>query len=141
MRWLVLVLAACNPKTPADLPPNTASAFGVRVHAPSDVKVQQTARYAHVGNGTFKLNLFAVDQYSPTSAADQKARIERDLGVVKLTREDAGATTWRFDYELSNGHAATVARITPGRPLDCGVYDVAPEIAAAVAAACATASP
>jgi hypothetical protein len=139
---VALVSMAFGPCGPAQSPaPGYAwfpvPAFGVQVEAPSDSKVQQSQTTAFVGNGTFKLNLFVVDRYSPASAADQQAELQSEPGFEKITSTQPGGPTWRYDYALRDGKAATVARIAPGRSLDCGVYHVAPAVAAAVASACA----
>ena len=141
---VLLALVACRPSEPVRVTPSggtgwqVAGKLGVQVQAPSDAKLQETAQYAHLGNGTFKLNLFVVDEYSPRTAEEHKALIERELGFAKITLEQPGTTTWRFDYQLASGRMATIARIQPGgQPLDCGVYDVTAEIAAQVAASCA----
>jgi hypothetical protein len=92
---------------------------------------------AFVGNGTFKVNFFVVDQFSPATAAEQQARLEMEPGFAAFTKVQRGASSWRYDYTLSDGTAGTVARIAASRPLDCGVHGVAPAMAAAAAAACA----
>ncbi len=142
----VLALAACRaPSAPS--PPATATTWqrspklGVQVSAPADAKLQESDGHAFFGNGAFKLNLFAVDAYSVQSADDQKAELERTPGFVKLTHEEHQGDSWRFDYALARGEAGTIARIHPGRALDCGVHGVAPEVAAAVATACAQIKP
>ena len=139
--WIVVVgavaIGGCPKNTRMTSAPGNAPRLGVHVDVPSDATVDETGPYTHVGNGTFKLNLFPVGPVSPRSAAEQRALVQMELGFAKLTREDAGATTWRFDYELTNGMAATISRIDVGRPLDCGVYGVTREIADAVAASCA----
>lgn len=112
-------------------------AFGVQVEAPSDSKVKQSQTTASVGNGTFKLNLFVVDRYSPASASAQQAELRTEPGFDRITSTQPGGPTWRYDYALRDGKAGTVARIAPGRSLDCGVYHVDPSVAAAVASACA----
>ena len=151
-RWAggaaVAAAAACKlfasdgrPPLPGGSTWHGSNALGVELGAPADADVRETAGHAHVGNGTFKLNLFTVDAWSPASADDQKALVELDPGFVKFTREEPGATTWRFDYLLTNGKAATVSRVVAGRPLDCEVYGVTTEVAAAVASACATVKP
>jgi len=113
--------------------------FGAKVEVPGDVTVDQQDSNAHLTNGTFKLNLFVVDKFSPKSAAEVKASLQNEPGFVKFTKEDAGASTWHFDYELDGGKAGTQARIDVGHPLDCGVHKVDPALAAAASTACATA--
>lgn len=129
------------PASPGNNASKRASGLGVQIDAPADAKLQESAGHAFVGNGTFKLNLFAVDTYSPASADDQRTQLEHMLGFVKLTHDEVAGDRWRFDYELPRGKAGTISRIHPGRALDCGVHGVTPEVAAAVAAACAQIKP
>ncbi len=142
-----IALAACSSRAPStpSVPAATtwqhSPALGVQVAAPGDAKLAERAGHAFFGNGTFKLNLFAVDAYSVQSADDQKAELEHTPGFVKLTHEEHQGDTWRFDYELARGEAGTIARIHPGRALDCGVHGATPAVAAAVAAACAQIKP
>ena len=146
---VLLALAACRR---GETPPSTGDrpltpgwqgsrTLGVQVAAPADATVRELGNgaAAHVGNGTFKLNLFVVDQYSAQSAEEQKTLIETEPGFAKLTRADMGDNTWRFDYELGTGKSATIARVVAGRAFDCGVYSVTQEIATQVASACASA--
>jgi hypothetical protein len=111
--------------------------FGAKLEVPGNVTVEQKDTNAHLTNGTFKINLFVVDEYSQKSAAEVKASLQKEPGFVKFTKEDAGAKTWHFDYELAEGKAGTSARIDIGKPLDCGVHKVAPEVMAMASAACA----
>jgi hypothetical protein len=150
MMIAAIALAACSGRTPPTppIPPAPAQAswqqsakLGVQIEAPGDAKLQETANHAFVGNATFKLNLFVVDEYSPASAEAQKAQLEQLPGFVKLTTEQHQGDTWRFDYALERGEAGTISRIHAGRALDCGVHGVTPEIAAAVGAACAAIKP
>lgn len=113
--------------------------FGAVVEVPGNVTVEQDDTNAHLTNGTFKLNLFIVDGYSVKSAAEEKANLAKEPGFVKFTAAKEGATTWHFDYELAGGKAGTSARIDVGHPLDCGVHNVTPAVAAAASAACSTA--
>jgi hypothetical protein len=116
--------------------------FGVELDAPADATVEERERNAHVGNGRFKLNLFAVDEYSLANAAAAKASLQKEKGFAKFTTEEVSGKTWRFVYELEGGKAGTNSRIIIGaRSLDCGVHGVEPAVAAVVAAACAEARP
>ena len=54
-----------------------------------------------------------------------------------MKRDWAGNRRTRVDYTLDDGTTATLSRIAPGRNLECGVARVTPEVAAAVADACA----
>jgi hypothetical protein len=138
----LVVLAACSgpvastPGVPAKTASHTSTKLGVQLAAPTDARIEETADHVFVGNGTFKLNLFAVDEYSAASADAQKFDIERMPGFLKLTKEQRNGEDWRFDYELERGKAGTIARIHAGRALDCGVSGVAPAVAAEVGAAC-----
>ncbi|MEO7097019.1 MAG: hypothetical protein ABI175_27415 [Polyangiales bacterium] len=113
--------------------------FGAKVNVPGNVTVAQRDHDAHLTNGTFKLNLFKVDQYAQKTASEAKASLQKEPGFVKFTKEEAGATTWHFDYELGGGKTGTSSRIDVGKPLDCGVHNVAPDVMAMASAACATA--
>lgn len=137
---VLLATGPCgNPQTPTTRAGWIAiPSLGVQMQAPADSTVQGDATTAFVSNSAFKVNLFVVDQSSAPTAAEQRTRLDSEPGAVSFTRADAGATTWRFDYTRPSGTAGTVARIAPGRPLDCGVHNVTPAVAAAAAAACAT---
>jgi len=113
--------------------------FGAKLNVPGDVTVEQKDSNAHLTNGTFKINLFKVDEFSQKSAAEAKASLQKEPGFVKFTKEEAGDKTWHFDYELAAGKTGTSARIDVGHPLDCGVHNVAPEVMAMASAACSTA--
>ncbi len=113
--------------------------FGAKLNVPGNVTIEQKDRNAHLTNGAFKVNLFTVDEYSQKSAAAEKASLQKEPGFVKFTKEETGAKTWQFDYELADGKAGTSARIDVGRALDCGVHKVTPEVMAMASAACATA--
>ena len=133
----MIVLAACTHGVWQGVP-----SLGAQVEAPAGATVEQTPTHAFVGDGTFKLNLFAVDERSASSADEQRALIDRFEDLVRVTREERGDRTWRFDYALDDGKAGTIARIlVGGRALDCGVHGVAPEIATAVGDACARVRP
>jgi hypothetical protein len=108
--------------------------------APDRAKVEERANNAHVGDGTFKLNLFVVDEYSAKNAAAQKTSLQGERGFVSFTRADAGNPAFRFEYTLDGGKAGVSLRLDlgGGRVIDCGVHGVAPEIAAQVATACST---
>jgi hypothetical protein len=140
---LVIVAAGCP--NPGQVSPGSAwvrsSGFGVQVEAPKDVTVQEEPTTTYVSSPTFQLNLFLVDKYSPSSAAEQQAIVQNEPGFVKFTNVQLGATTWRLDYDLDDGTAGTVARIAPGRALDCGIHHVTPASAAATAAACQAVKP
>jgi hypothetical protein len=143
-------LKVCSdPSLAPEAPPAGASAalawrevpkLGAKVQVPGNVTVEQDERNAHLTNGAFKLNLFAVDEYSQKSAAEAKASLQKEPGFVKFTKEVAGTTTWRFDYQLADGKAGTSSRIDVGRPLDCGVHKVTPEVASIAGTACAGAA-
>jgi hypothetical protein len=115
--------------------------FGVKLEIPGNVTIKQNDTNTHITNGEFKLNLFRVDQYSKQSADDQKASLQKEPGFVKFTREQLGATTWSFDYELEGGKAGTSHRILVGHPLDCSIHNASPAVAQAVSAACSSAKP
>lgn len=123
----------------ADLAWRDVPQFGAKLNVPGDVTVEQRDTNAHLTNGTFKLNLFRVDELSQKSADAQKASLQKEPGFVKFTKEEAGATTWHFDYELAGGKAGTSARIDVGKPLDCGVHGVSLEVMAMTSSACTTA--
>ena len=139
-------LKICNDPSLAPLqPPAGATAalawrdvpqFGAKLKVPGDVKIEQQKINAHLTNGTFKLNLFIVDEYSSQTAAAKKASLQKEPGFVKFTKQEMGDKTWRFDYELAEGKAGTSSRIDVGKPLDCGVHKMSPELAAAAGAAC-----
>lgn len=117
----------------------TLPGFKVKLTAPDRATIEERDRNAHVGDGTFKLNLFAVDEYSVKDAAAQAASLRKEPGFVAFTREEAAGATWRYEYTLDGGKAGVSLRLSiGGRPLDCGVHAVAPDIAAAVATACTT---
>jgi hypothetical protein len=134
--WFLVALTACHSSSKA--PPTRITKLGLAIDAPAGVKVDDTGPSVFVTNGTFKLNLFVVDEYSQPSADAQRATIERDPAFVKFTTEQPGDKTWRFDYELARGKAGTISRIDVGHPLDCGIHGVTPDVAAAVARACAS---
>jgi hypothetical protein len=113
--------------------------FGAKLNVPGNVTVDQQDTNAHLTNGTFKINLFKVDEYSQKSGAEAKASLQKEPGFVKFTKEEMGAKTWHFDYELAEGKAGTSSRIDVGHPLDCGVHKVTPDVMAMASAACATA--
>lgn len=113
--------------------------FGAKLNVPGNVTVEQADTNAHLTNGTFKINLFVVDDFSQKSAAAAKASLQKEPGFVKFTKEELGAKTWHFDYELEGGKAGTSSRIDVGRALDCGVHNVTPEVMAAASTACSTA--
>ena len=143
--WFVVAIAACHgsskapPAPAAGSSPTHITKLGVTLDAPAGAKVDDTGPSVFVSTGTFKLNLFVVDEYSPPTAAAQRAALEREPGFVKLTTDQPGDKTWRFDYELARGKAGTISRIeVGGHPLDCGIHGVSPDVAAAVARACAS---
>jgi hypothetical protein len=115
--------------------------FGAKLEVPGNSTVKQSENNAHITNGEFKVNLFRVDEYSTNSADAKKASLQKEPGFVKFTREQLGATTWSFDYELEGGKAGTSYRISVGHPLDCGVHNVSPAVAQAASAACSSAKP
>lgn len=120
----------------------TLPGFKVKLTAPDRATIEERDRNAHVGDGTFKLNLFAVDEYSAKDAAAQAASLRKEPGFVAFTREDAAGATWRYEYTLDGGKAGVSLRLSVGgRSLDCGVHGVAPDVAAAVATACTTVAP
>lgn len=117
----------------------TLPGLKVKLTAPDRATIEERDRDAHLDDGTFKLNLFAVDEYSVKDAAAQAASLRKEPGFVAFTREEAAGSTWRYEYTLDGGKAGVALRLSVGgRPLDCGVHRVAPEVASAVATACTT---
>ncbi|HTJ42565.1 MAG TPA: hypothetical protein VL463_10755 [Kofleriaceae bacterium] len=133
----MIALAACSGGVWQGVP-----SMGAQVEAPAGATVEQTATHAFVGDGSFALNLFAVNERSPATADEQRALLDREDDFVRVTREERGDRTWRFDYALEDGKAGTIARIVVGgRALDCGVHGVAADVAARVGDACARVRP
>ena len=144
-------LAYCaDPKKPR---PTTAGAtdalvtktlpgLKVTLTAPDRATIEERATGAHLTDGTFKLNLDAVDAYSVADAAAMAASLKKEPGFVAFTREDAAGKTWRYEYTLDGGKAGASLRLdVGGRPLDCTIHGVTPDVAAAVATACTTVAP
>lgn len=120
----------------------TLPRFKVTLMAPDRASIEERDSNAHVGDGTFKLNLFVVDDFSAKSAADKKASLQKELGFEKFTLDQADKSTWHLEYALAGGLAGVTLRLdVGGRALDCGVHKVKPEIVAQVAAACASVQP
>jgi hypothetical protein len=127
------------PGATADLAWRDVPRFGAKLEVPGNVKILQHDSNAHLTNGTFKVNLFRVDEYSMKTAAEKKASLQKEPGFVKFTKEEPGEKTWHFEYELEGGKAGTTWRIDVGAPLDCGVHNQTPANAAAASKACASA--
>ncbi len=141
-------LKACKDPSKAPLQPAAGATaalewidvptLGVKLNVPGNVTIDQ-GRSAFLSNGTFKMNLFKVDESSLKSAAEVKASLQKEPGFVKFTKDEPGDKAWHFDYELDGGRAGTSARIDVGQLLDCGVHGLALDVVAAVSTACASA--
>lgn len=147
----LLPTAACGSK---DSPPAASAPlawkpiakFGLQASVPADATVKDGRADVHITSGAFKMNVFAIDEYSLHSGAEARASLQREPGFEGFTREVAGTDEWRFVYALAPGDGQPRAGVSmrvvvAGTPWDCGVHGVAPEIVAQVAAACATLKP
>lgn len=139
-----------DPSKPRPTPAGTTDALvtkslpglKIKLTAPDRATVEERDTNAHLTDGTFKLNLSAVDGYSAPDAAAMAASLKKEPGFGAFTREDAADKTWRYEYTLDGGKAGVSMRLDlGGRAIDCTIHGVAPEVAAAVASACATVAP
>lgn len=120
----------------------TLPGLKVTLTAPDRATVEERASGAHITDGTFKLNLSAVDGYSTSDAAAMAASLQKEPGFTAFTREDAAGKTWRYEYTLDGGKAGVSIRLDlGGRALDCTIHGVPPEVATAAATACTTVAP
>jgi hypothetical protein len=139
-----------DPTKPRPTPAGTTDALvtkslpglKVKLTAPDRATIEERDTDAHLTDGTFKLNLSVVDGYSVPDAPAMAASLKKEPGFLAFTREDAAGKTWRYEYTLDGGKAGVSMRLDlAGRALDCTIHGVAPEVATAVAAACATVAP
>jgi hypothetical protein len=115
----------------------TLEELGLSIEVPDDVTVFESVYgdWASLDGAGFQLGIKA---FVPEGSAFSAEEARRYLGDLRVTYEEVGDSTWRFDYELPDGTVGTMIRITEPRTLDVGTSGCTPVERAAVIAAIAT---